>query len=83
VSSIYSFFLAMTLFPEVMKKGQAEIDTIIGNDRLPDFSDRENLPYIDAMAKEVFRWHSVAPTGEGFFFSTIAKKYDNDDSLSL
>jgi cytochrome P450 len=68
VSSIYSFFLAMTLFPEVMKKGQAEIDTIIGNDRLPDFSDRENLPYIDAMAKEVFRWHSVAPTGEGFFF---------------
>jgi hypothetical protein len=64
VSSIYSFFLAMTLFPEVMKKAQAEIDAVVGNDRLPDFSDRENLPYIDALSKEVFRWHTVAPTGQ-------------------
>jgi len=54
----------MTLFPEVMKKAQAEIDAVVGNDRLPDFSDRENLPYVDALCKEVFRWHSVAPTGQ-------------------
>ena len=54
----------MTLFPEVMKKAQAEIDAVVGNDRLPDFSDRENLPYIDALSKEVFRWHAVAPTGQ-------------------
>jgi hypothetical protein len=56
----------MILFPEVLKKAQAEIDAVVGNDRLPSFSDRENLPYVDALVKEVFRWHSVAPTGENF-----------------
>jgi hypothetical protein len=63
VSAVYSFFLAMTLHPEVLKMAQKEIDTVVGTDRLPEFSDRENLPYVDALVKEVFRWNSVAPTG--------------------
>ncbi|KAF9461394.1 cytochrome P450 [Collybia nuda] len=62
VSAIYSFFLAMALHPEVVKKAQAEIDAVVGNDRLPDFSDREQLPYVNALAKEVLRWNSVTPT---------------------
>jgi len=62
VSAIYSFFLAMALFPEVAKKAQAEIDAVVGNDRLPTFADREHLPYVDALVKEVFRWNSVVPT---------------------
>lgn len=45
VSAIKSFFLAMTLYPEVQKKAQAEIDTVIGADRLPSFEDRERLLY--------------------------------------
>ncbi|ESK93754.1 cytochrome p450 [Moniliophthora roreri MCA 2997] len=61
VSAIYAFFLSMALYPEALKKAQAEIDAVIGNDRLPTFADRERLPYIDAMVKEVFRWNSVAP----------------------
>ncbi|KAF8897192.1 cytochrome P450 [Infundibulicybe gibba] len=44
VSAIYSFFLAITLFPEVAKKAQAEIDAVVGNDRLPTFADRAQLP---------------------------------------
>ncbi|KAG6879999.1 hypothetical protein C0992_008206 [Termitomyces sp. T32_za158] len=63
VSSIYSFFLAMTLNPEVMKKAQAEIDSVVGNDRLPTLEDRQHLPYLDALTKEVFRWNVVAPIG--------------------
>lgn len=63
VSAIYAFFLAMTLYPEVAKKAQAEIDTIVGNDRLPTFGDREQLPYVDALVKEVLRWNCVVPTG--------------------
>ncbi|KAF8076044.1 cytochrome P450 [Lyophyllum atratum] len=63
VSAIYSFFLAMTLHPEVARKAQAEIDTVIGNDRLPTFEDRPHLPYLDALVKEVFRWNAVVPTG--------------------
>ncbi|KAG6831860.1 hypothetical protein H0H92_006977 [Tricholoma furcatifolium] len=63
VSSIYSFFLAMTLNPEVAKKAQAELDSVVGNDRLPTLDDRPDLPYIEALVKEVFRWHAVAPIG--------------------
>jgi len=63
VSAIYSFFLAMALHPDVMKKAQAEIDTVVGNDRLPTFADREHLPYVNALCKEVFRWNSVTPAG--------------------
>jgi cytochrome P450 len=53
----------MTLFPEVQKKAQAEIDAVVGNDRLPSFSDRSQLPYVEALAKEVLRWNVVAPLG--------------------
>ena len=59
-----SFFLALSLHPEVAKKAQQEIDTVIGNERLPTFEDRPHLPYINALVMEVFRWHTVAPTGK-------------------
>ncbi|KAL4064159.1 cytochrome P450 [Scleroderma yunnanense] len=63
ISSANAFFLAMTLFPEVQKKAQVEIDSVVGSDRLPAFSDRKSLPYVDALVKEVFRWHVVVPLG--------------------
>ncbi|KAG7451628.1 cytochrome P450 [Guyanagaster necrorhizus] len=63
VSSIHAFFKAMALFPDVQAIAQAEVDAIIGSDRLPGFSDREQLPYINALALEVIRWHTVTPTG--------------------
>lgn len=53
----------MTLFPEVLQKAQEEVDRIVGRDRLPDFSDRGDLPYIRALIKELFRWEQVTPTG--------------------
>ncbi|KAF8803765.1 cytochrome P450 [Phlegmacium glaucopus] len=62
VSAIYSFFLALALHPEVVRKAQAEIDAVVGNDRLPTFMDRPYLPYINALTMEVFRWNSVVPT---------------------
>ena len=63
VSAVYSFFLALTLYPEVARKAQAEIDAVVGNDRLPTFKDRPYLPYINALTMEVFRWNTVVPTG--------------------
>ena len=53
----------MTLYPEVQRKAQAEIDKIIGKSRLPDFSDESALPYVQAVLKEVLRWHPVTPLG--------------------
>jgi cytochrome P450 len=49
----------MTLYPEVLRKAQAEIDQIVGNSRLPGFSDEAALPYVQAVLKEVLRWHST------------------------
>ncbi|KAL2784224.1 cytochrome P450 [Aspergillus keveii] len=63
VSTITSFFLAMVLSPNVQKRAQDEIDRVVGRDRLPDFGDRDRLPYINAMVKESLRWHPVTPMG--------------------
>ena len=51
----------MTLYPEVQRKAQDEIDSVVGNSRLPDYSDQDTLPYIQAVLKEVLRWHPVTP----------------------
>ncbi|KAH9973229.1 cytochrome P450 [Lactifluus volemus] len=61
VSVLHSFILAMVLYPDVQRKAQAEIDTIIGNDRLPDFGDQPLLPYVSAILEEALRWHPVVP----------------------
>ncbi|EJD47037.1 cytochrome P450 [Auricularia subglabra TFB-10046 SS5] len=61
VSAMLSFFLAMTLHPEVQKRAQAEIDVLTGGARLPTFDDRDSLPYIEAIAWEVQRWNPVGP----------------------
>ena len=53
----------MALYPEVQKKAQAEIDAVVGPNRLPDFQDRPSLPYINAIVKESARWNLVAPLG--------------------
>lgn len=58
-----TFFLAMTLYPEAQKKAQAEVDRVVGGDRLPDFSDLDDLPYLTAMIKELLRWNAPAPLG--------------------
>ncbi|KAG8674078.1 hypothetical protein FPOAC2_00052 [Fusarium poae] len=61
----------MTVYPEVLKKAQAEIDNVIGPDRLPGFEDRQNLPYINGMVKESLRWMPAVPIG-------AAHKADDD-----
>ncbi|KAJ7148780.1 cytochrome P450 [Mycena crocata] len=55
------FLLAMVLHPEVVAKAQKEIDSVVGPDRLPTFSDRTALPFIDAILSETYRWGVVLP----------------------
>ena len=57
---------AMALCLEVQKKGQAEIDAVVGPNRLPDFHDRPSLPYINAVVKETSRWNLASPLGRLF-----------------
>ena len=56
-----SFIQAMVTWPDVQKKAQSELDAVIGEDRVPDFSDYEKLPYVAAIVKESMRWRPVAP----------------------
>ena len=53
----------MSLYPDVQKKAQEELDAVIGCARLPSLDDRANLPYIDAIVKETLRWHTAVPMG--------------------
>lgn len=53
----------MILHPEVQAKAQAELDAVVGCGRLPEISDRPNLPYINAVILELLRWRPVAPMG--------------------
>jgi cytochrome P450 len=63
MSAIATFFLAMSLYPDVQRKAQKELDTVLGPGKIPTFADRESLPYIDAIYREVMRWHPAIPLG--------------------
>ncbi|KAG6861014.1 hypothetical protein C0995_004867 [Termitomyces sp. Mi166 len=63
VSAAGTFIYAMLINTDAQRKAQDEIDDVVGRDRLPDFSDRPNLPYVEAVFREVMRWHPVLPLG--------------------
>ena len=69
-----SLFLALILFPEVQKRAQAELDSVISRDRLPTYDDKPRLPYIEAISKELIRWHVVAPMGASCSHSSTARR---------
>ncbi|CAE6461141.1 unnamed protein product [Rhizoctonia solani] len=60
---LIKFVAAMVLNPAMQTKAQQELDNNIGPVTLPVLSDRERLPYIQNLIKEVLRWHPVAPLG--------------------
>eukprot|EP00253_Pinus_taeda_P000359 PITA_00359 len=47
--------------PEKLKRAQAELEEVVGLNRLVEESDAERLPYIRAVVKEVFRLHPAVP----------------------
>ncbi|KAH3956449.1 hypothetical protein HBH98_051550 [Parastagonospora nodorum] len=60
-STLITAVLAMRAFPETMKPGWEELNRVVGHDRSPGVGDE--LPYMRAFVKEVFRWRSVAIIG--------------------
>jgi hypothetical protein len=58
-----SLFIALALYPDVQKRAQAELDSVLSRDRLPTYDDKSRLPYIEAMCKELLRWRVVTPLG--------------------
>lgn len=46
--------LGLVTHPNVLRAAQAELDSVVGNTRSPNFDDK--LPYIDALVQEALRW---------------------------
>ncbi|KAJ3505896.1 hypothetical protein NLJ89_g7171 [Agrocybe chaxingu] len=63
ISVTNTFFYAMSLHPEVQVKAQAEIDRVVGTHRLPEFTDRPSMPYIEAIYRELLRYGPPVPPG--------------------
>ena len=62
----------MAIHPDIMRQAQEELDRVVGRSRLPEFSDREDLPYINALVKETMRWNLVLPLSMCSIKVTIA-----------
>ena len=60
---VQAFVVLMALCPRVQRKAQGELDAVIGPNRLPAFDDVASLPYLNALIKELLRWHSPVPCG--------------------
>ncbi|KAG8859727.1 hypothetical protein FRB96_004301 [Tulasnella sp. 330] len=61
--TLSTFVLAMLLYPEVQERARAEIDRVVGEDRLPTIADKDATPYLNAVILETLRWHPTLPIG--------------------
>uniref|UniRef100_A0A7N6B2C3 Uncharacterized protein n=1 Tax=Anabas testudineus TaxID=64144 RepID=A0A7N6B2C3_ANATE len=53
--------LYMIYYPHIQERVQAEIDAVIGSSRQPSVTDRENMPYTDAVIHEIQRMGNIIP----------------------
>ncbi|KAG6815519.1 hypothetical protein H0H93_009598, partial [Arthromyces matolae] len=75
-ASIETFIFSMLHFPDAMKKAQEELDRVVGSDRMPEFGDKDNLPYTNALIKETMRWRPVAAFGAAAHAVTVDDEYN-------
>ncbi|KAJ0420303.1 putative cytochrome P450 oxidoreductase [Aspergillus carlsbadensis] len=55
-NSMLGLIKAMVLYPEAQAAAHAEIDRVVGPDRMPVWEDRANLPHVRAVIEEALRW---------------------------
>ena len=53
----------MAMYPDVQKKAQQELDTLVGSQRVPETGDLSDLVYIQAILLETLRWKPIGPLG--------------------
>ncbi|KAF5317476.1 hypothetical protein D9758_018784 [Tetrapyrgos nigripes] len=63
VSVISTFFIAMSCYPDAQLRAQQELDDVLGRGQMPTLEDRPSLPYIEAILRELMRWHPAGPMG--------------------
>lgn len=62
ISTLLLFFILVHR-PDVMRKIQQEIDTVIGRERSPRITDKAHMHYTEAATLESFRYYTVLPLG--------------------
>jgi cytochrome P450 len=62
-TALNNVILACLLWPDIVTGAHEELDRVVGQERMPEFSDEPNLPYIRAMAKETLRWRASNKIG--------------------
>lgn len=60
-SLILAIIQAMIHYPEVQRKAQEEIDSVVKFQRSPVWADLPKLPYINMIVKEGHRWRPILP----------------------
>ncbi|OCH86139.1 cytochrome P450 [Obba rivulosa] len=55
--------IAAACYPEAQARVQAQLDEVIGRQRLPTFADRKMLPEVEAFFLEVLRWRPISVLG--------------------
>ncbi|RAK78167.1 cytochrome P450, partial [Aspergillus fijiensis CBS 313.89] len=57
------FILVVVLQRPAVLRAQAELDKVVGFQRMPTLDDMPRLPYLQAFVEEVLRWRPVVPGG--------------------
>lgn len=52
---MYNKLVAMLHWPEIQEKARAELDALVGQDRMPEYEDKTSLRYVQAIVKETLR----------------------------
>ncbi|XP_072039612.1 cytochrome P450 2J4-like [Amphiura filiformis] len=63
VTTLRWALLYMMAYPDIQDKVHQEIDNVVGRNRLPNLSDKEQLPYTEATLMEIQRIASIVPLG--------------------
>lgn len=61
----------MLHYPHVQKKAQVELDAVVGHDRMPEYSDKESLPYLRALINEALRYAFRRPYHISLSYSPV------------
>ncbi|XP_055769832.1 cytochrome P450 2U1-like [Salvelinus fontinalis] len=60
-NTVLWMMLYMVLYPDIQERVQAEIDAVVGPDRVPSLTDKGSLPFTEATIMEVQRMTVVVP----------------------
>ncbi|KAK7681816.1 hypothetical protein QCA50_015163 [Cerrena zonata] len=57
---LHRFILCISRHPRVQARAQKDLDAVVGKDRMPQMDDITQLPYIEAIIKEVHRFYTTS-----------------------